>query len=87
LKKNSNGLDASTLGKIVLARCLEQPLGAYERSVGRIEASLPFRGASWVKPASIPGAIFDADLATRHSAPATLGRVVRHEGEGRQGFM
>ncbi len=80
MKKNSNGLDASTLGKIVLARCLEQPLGAYERSVGRIEASLPFRGASWVKPASIPGAIFDADLAKRHSAPATLGRVVRHEG-------
>lgn len=78
-QKKKYGLDAGTLGKIVLARCLAQPLNAYERSIMRIEASPSFRSAYWARAALVSGASVDATLAMRQSASPVLGRIVPRE--------
>jgi len=76
LKKNNNRLDAAALGKIVLARCLSQPLGYYERAVAEIEKSPHFRSALWVTPGLLAGASVEPDFAAHRPGPSSLGRIV-----------
>lgn len=81
LKKNNKQLDAITLGKIVLARCLSQPLRYYERSIVDIERSSHFRSVNWVVLGLLAGASVESDFATHRSAPSSLGRIIHLDSE------
>lgn len=76
LKKNNNKLDAVTLGKIVLARCLSQPLRYYERSVVEMERSSHFHSIRWLGRGLLTGANVESDLSTHRPGPSSLGRIV-----------
>lgn len=80
MKKNNKQLDATTLGKIVLARCLSRSLRYYERAVSEIEISPHFHSAHWVAPDLLDGASVEADFIVHRPVPSSLGRVTHLAG-------
>lgn len=79
--KKNNNLDATTLGKIVLARFLTLPLKTYDRCVTRIESSAHFAAlAPWVEPSILNHATAcDGAADTPTSSSQTLGEICLSE--------
>lgn len=75
--RNNNKIDATLLGKIVLARFLELPLKAFDRFVTQVESSAGFFAlAPWVTPGRLEGAQVAAGVdGIAPPASFTLGEV------------
>jgi len=71
-----NRPDAAVLGKIVLARCLSQPLRAYQRTIETIEGSPRYQSASWVTCGLLAGANVEQSPSASFFPTSSLGRFV-----------
>mgnify|MGYP001567477404 CR=1 FL=1 len=80
---NNNRIDAALLGKIVLARFLENPLRAFDRFVARVESSAEFSALTpWVTVACLEGAQAAKGAVDIPPQPASsiLGKIDEVEG-------
>lgn len=78
MQHHNNKIDASLLGKIVLARFLELPLRAFDRLVTRAESSTEFAALRpWVTVGQLEGAQVAHDVADTHQTLASpvLGEI------------
>ena len=78
MQHHNNKIDASLLGKIVLARFLELPLRAFDRLVTRAESSTGFTALRpWVTVGQLEGAQVAYDVADTHQTLASpvLGEI------------
>jgi RNA polymerase sigma-54 factor len=73
-------VDSLTLGKIVFARCLDQPLRTYRSAIESIEESERFRKLAWVERGLLAGARVEPPVSGACSLPLSLGRIVVEDG-------
>ena len=87
MQPSNNKIDAALLGKIVLARFLENPLRAFDRFMARVESSAGFSALTpWVTVACLEGAqAVNSAVDIRTHSSSTLGEVC--EAGGRLRFL
>lgn len=73
-------VDSLTLGKIVFARCLDQPLRTYRCAIESIEESERFRKLAWVERGLLAGARVEPPVPGACSLPPSLGRIMVEDG-------
>lgn len=69
-----NNIDATLLGKIMLARFLELPLRSFDRFVARVESSAEFSALAQSRRATattVPDVLVELDMGDRSSCPPT----------------